>query len=299
MVEVHAEACGACAQGSTRPSPMITRVVLDLDQAHPYSVKSEGNRIVLTVSAAVAVVRSGAPVAAKSGSLTGIFRRQPRAPEVSAEENALQTCAIRTARHDGETRPLHSALVNRPDALVPFGARGHSIVVRASGDVGVGRSLRSVPAIQHGGEDCSAAEGSVAQESFPAGSGRRQRGEAGNPAEVGFLEPTRPRPHSGDTDSSAHEGRTRQATVPASAFIHRFPHRAIRAASTNTANASALITAGIIARHHPSCRTPTPPMPPMRQLRQHRRQPPSADTRRPFGQSAQSDAGRTVRGTRP
>src|SRR5271165_3595764 len=76
------------AQHST--GPMITRVVVDMDQAHPYSLKSEGNRIVLTVSPAVAALRSGAPVAAKSGSLTGIFRRKPRAPEVSAEENVPQ-----------------------------------------------------------------------------------------------------------------------------------------------------------------------------------------------------------------
>src|ERR1700690_3476946 len=68
------------AQHST--DPIITRVVLDLDQAHPYTVKSAGNRIIVTVSPAVA------PVAAKSGSLRGIFRRQSRTPEVSAEENA-------------------------------------------------------------------------------------------------------------------------------------------------------------------------------------------------------------------
>ena len=74
------------AQHSTDPS--VTRIVLDLDQAHPYTVKSEGNRVIVTVSPGVSVARSGAPVAAKSGSLTGIFRRKPRIPEVSAEENA-------------------------------------------------------------------------------------------------------------------------------------------------------------------------------------------------------------------
>src|ERR1700690_2959783 len=74
------------AQHST--DPIITRVVLYLDQAHPYTVKSAGNRIIVTVSSAVVAVRSGAPVAAKSASWTGIFRRQSRTPEVSAEENA-------------------------------------------------------------------------------------------------------------------------------------------------------------------------------------------------------------------
>ena len=74
------------AQHSTDPN--ITRVVLDLDQAHPYTVQSEGNRVIVTVAPAMGVARSGAPVAAKSGSLIGIFRRKPRTPEVNAEENA-------------------------------------------------------------------------------------------------------------------------------------------------------------------------------------------------------------------
>jgi hypothetical protein len=83
------------AQHST--NPMITRVVVDLDQIHPYSFKSEGNRIVLIVSPAVAssqAARSGAPVAAKSGSLTGIFRRKPRAPEVGVETTPAPVEAI-------------------------------------------------------------------------------------------------------------------------------------------------------------------------------------------------------------
>src|SRR6202140_1692535 len=74
------------AQHSTNPA--ITRIVLDLDRAHPYVLKSEGNRIIVTVSSAVVALRSGAPVAAKSGSLTGIFRRKPHTLEVSTEENA-------------------------------------------------------------------------------------------------------------------------------------------------------------------------------------------------------------------
>jgi hypothetical protein len=56
--------------------PLVTRVVLDLDQAYPYTIKSEGNRIIVTVSSAGkrALARS-APVAATSGNLIGVFRR--------------------------------------------------------------------------------------------------------------------------------------------------------------------------------------------------------------------------------
>ncbi len=47
---------GECERGAPRArpaqhsaSPLITRVVLDLDQAHPYTLKTEGNHIVVTV----------------------------------------------------------------------------------------------------------------------------------------------------------------------------------------------------------------------------------------------------------
>jgi hypothetical protein len=65
------------AQHSTNPA--ITRVVLDLDRAHPYILKSEGNRVIVIVSPAVAAgeTRRGAPAAATSGTLVGIFRRRP------------------------------------------------------------------------------------------------------------------------------------------------------------------------------------------------------------------------------
>lgn len=63
------------AQHST--TPFITRVVLDLDQVHPYVVTAEGNKIILTVEAAEKHrVSHGAPVAATSGNLISVFRRR-------------------------------------------------------------------------------------------------------------------------------------------------------------------------------------------------------------------------------
>ena len=57
-------------------TPLITRVVVDLDQIHLYSVMNEGNRVILTVVAPEkrSLARS-TPVAATSGNLVGIFRR--------------------------------------------------------------------------------------------------------------------------------------------------------------------------------------------------------------------------------
>lgn len=76
------------SQHSTRP--LRTRVVLDLDQAHPYNLKSEGNRIILIVSPTVAAkrVRQIPAAAAKSGTLTGIFRRRPASPASNTPDDA-------------------------------------------------------------------------------------------------------------------------------------------------------------------------------------------------------------------
>jgi hypothetical protein len=74
--------------------PLITRIVVDLDQVHPYVVNAEGNRIILTVGAARKMhsVSHGAPAAASSGNLIGgIFRKShdtkiPPPPDTSAED---------------------------------------------------------------------------------------------------------------------------------------------------------------------------------------------------------------------
>lgn len=63
--------------GRHSESPLITRVVLDLDQAHPYSVRAEQNRIIVTIAPAEnsRSTSRGAPVAATTGNLIGVFRK--------------------------------------------------------------------------------------------------------------------------------------------------------------------------------------------------------------------------------
>ncbi len=68
-------------------SPPKTRMVLDLDRAHLYTMRSEGNRVVLTVSSEVAA-HGGAPAAATSRPIIGIFRRKQQAPASSTADNA-------------------------------------------------------------------------------------------------------------------------------------------------------------------------------------------------------------------
>lgn len=78
-VPVKANGVSRVRTGQHSTSPLVTRVVVDLDQAHPYTLKLEGNRVVLTVGPAENARRNssqGAPVAATSGNLIGVFRRK-------------------------------------------------------------------------------------------------------------------------------------------------------------------------------------------------------------------------------
>jgi len=90
-VAVHANGVRRVRTGQHSTRPLITRVVLDLDQAHPYTVKTEGTRIVVTISAVENARHAsrGAPVAATSGNLIGVFRRRrDPAPPVTEDSSA-------------------------------------------------------------------------------------------------------------------------------------------------------------------------------------------------------------------
>jgi hypothetical protein len=73
-------------------NPLVTRVVLDLDQVHPYVVTTEGNRVILRISPAERArsTTHGAPAAATSGNLIGIFRRkrEPAPVTETRDDNA-------------------------------------------------------------------------------------------------------------------------------------------------------------------------------------------------------------------
>ncbi|HYM78615.1 MAG TPA: AMIN domain-containing protein [Candidatus Dormibacteraeota bacterium] len=74
-VAVHVNGVRQVRTGQHSTAPYVTRVVLDLDQVHPYVVTAEGNRIILTVAPLEKARSHGAPVAATSGNLIGVFRR--------------------------------------------------------------------------------------------------------------------------------------------------------------------------------------------------------------------------------
>jgi hypothetical protein len=76
--------------GQHSTTPLVTRVVLDLDSAHPYTLKTEGNRVILTVGPAenAGKVFHGAPVAATSGNLIGVFRHKRETEPPAVQENS-------------------------------------------------------------------------------------------------------------------------------------------------------------------------------------------------------------------
>jgi hypothetical protein len=59
-------------------NPPSTRVVIDLDRAQPYALRSEGSQIILVLTPPAGWgARQGAPAAAASGKIPGIFHRRP------------------------------------------------------------------------------------------------------------------------------------------------------------------------------------------------------------------------------
>ena len=77
-VDVHFNGVNQVRTGQHSTRPLIARVVVDLEQSYPYTLKTEGNRLILIVNTATGSRENhpAAPAAATSGTLTGIFRRR-------------------------------------------------------------------------------------------------------------------------------------------------------------------------------------------------------------------------------
>jgi hypothetical protein len=79
----------AVRYGLNNAKPAITRVVIELDQAQAYALDTNGTHVILNISAAAtAEDHRGAPPAAASSGLLGVFRRrQDLPPPVDAGNN--------------------------------------------------------------------------------------------------------------------------------------------------------------------------------------------------------------------
>src|SRR5579864_7116923 len=94
-VEVNANGVRKVRIGRHSESPLITRVVIDLDQPHPYIVTAEGTRIFVTIAPPKnSRATRGAPAAATTGNLIGIFsRRHDSKPALDEPTDIPQTPA--------------------------------------------------------------------------------------------------------------------------------------------------------------------------------------------------------------
>ncbi|HZE27843.1 MAG TPA: AMIN domain-containing protein [Terriglobales bacterium] len=114
--------------GLNSANPPVTRVVVDLDSAHPYTLSAEGNSIVLRVQATeeVHVARHDGPAPAASAPLVGVFRRKPPAPPV-ADISTQAPIPVPTQlpaidfpqKQPVSAQPLATASATKPSAAHP------------------------------------------------------------------------------------------------------------------------------------------------------------------------------------
>jgi len=130
--------------GQHSTSPLITRVVLDLDQAHLYTVETEGNRIVLRVAAPenARSASRGAPVAATSGNLIGVFRRHRDTAAPITEDNSVPPPppAPPTIAGPGFEPPVNDSplAVSPPGRSTPPSPQSQPVAASTAGAAGPG-----------------------------------------------------------------------------------------------------------------------------------------------------------------
>jgi hypothetical protein len=164
-IEVNSNGVRRVRTAQHSSSPPITRIVLDLDRAHPYTLQSEGNRIILTVSPELksCTASHGAPAAAVSGPVIGIFRRKQEAPTLSTGDNSA---AVPLPEPPAPTKPVPittstssvAALPPEPTAPVP---QSRAVTATPQGSAGQSSfpaaQATSQPSSQSGNDLASAA----------------------------------------------------------------------------------------------------------------------------------------------
>jgi len=110
---VNADGVRRVRTGQHSTVPPVTRVVLDLDQAHSYTMRAEGSRIIVTVGPALNASRgrSAAPAPPVSLGMSGIFRRKSDAPQSTTAD---QSASIPSPPAMGPVSPPASAPASAP-----------------------------------------------------------------------------------------------------------------------------------------------------------------------------------------
>ena len=122
-------------QHSTRP--LVTRVVVDLDQSRQYSVQTSGNRIVVMIDAAEnSKAQHSGPAPAASGSVLGsFFKRKDKSASSAQEDNADDASIAPPPSVTGpafEPPKENSSTAVGTSAASPSAAPSQSVVVPAN-----------------------------------------------------------------------------------------------------------------------------------------------------------------------
>ena len=134
--------------GLNSSNPPVTRLVVDLNEAHSYTLNAEGNTITLRVQAAdtASAARRNGPAPAASAPLMDVFRRKPQAPTESAAAPApipvppkFPPINFPEKQPAVATQPAATAAISTPPATHPkLGSLQQGTVFPGMGTPGAG-----------------------------------------------------------------------------------------------------------------------------------------------------------------
>jgi len=151
--------------------PPVTRVVLDLDQVHPYTMKTEGNRIIVMVSPSAGMSptetaskssHGGAPPPAMSGGLTGLFRRKESTPPPMTADRSPALPVPPPALPPLSTTPAAPSATAGP-AVVASGTVSFPPIKKISDEKVVGSKAAEAKAAEAKVAEAKAAEAKAAE----------------------------------------------------------------------------------------------------------------------------------------
>lgn len=173
-IPIHTNGVRAVRMGLNSAEPPVTRVVVDLDAALPYTLSTQGETVILRVqSPAAAKRRTGAPAPAASASVLGsVFSRSkplppPADPGSTTEANAVPVPPALPPINFPPSPPAGASQSARtaPSAAHPnFGSLQQGVVNPGMGAPGTGTVppvMGSQTAVQDAGFDQNAAKTAV------------------------------------------------------------------------------------------------------------------------------------------
>jgi hypothetical protein len=207
-----------------RSSPAVTHLVVELDQAQPYAIETNGTHIVLTVSPVLdarAKDRRGAPAAAASGGFIGVFRhKQDSLPTAPTDENAQIPAAppsgppLKFPSDQGATSTIASGSNSHPSAAHPnVGSLQQGTVFPDAGTPGTG-TVPPVNGSAPGSMDSASTSVATAAKTIPATGTSFSVATAKSSTPVPV--PTQPLPQDSSRSAAANQPGSVAATVPPS-----------------------------------------------------------------------------------